>query len=205
MRALPTLLVVLTSLFVSPAAVLAAAEFKTPSLHALQKGGLVIFLRHAISDRSQNDASNGSADDCATQRNLSQQGRAQAVRIGQAIKDLGIPIAEVLSSPYCRCRDTAQLAFGSAKMKVQEFLHFAIGLSKQGRMQAADALRALLSAKVAPGGNRVIVSHNSNLREAAAIWPKPEGVAYVFRPLGDGFEVVGRIAPDQWRQLEQGL
>src|SRR5438067_2129324 len=51
----------------------------------------------------------------------------------------------------------------------------------------------------AAGTNAVIIAHSANLREAAGLWPKPEGVAYVFRPLQAGrFEVLAKIAPQDW-------
>jgi hypothetical protein len=62
----------------------------------------------------------------------------------------------------------------------------------------------MLATAPAKGSNAVIVSHTANLREAAGIWPKPEGVAYVFRPLPrGGFEAVARILPDEWGGVAQ--
>jgi hypothetical protein len=51
----------------------------------------------------------------------------------------------------------------------------------------------------------VIISHTANLKEAAGIWPKPEGVAIVFRPRRDGsFEPIARVLPEDWPTLAQG-
>jgi len=60
----------------------------------------------------------------------------------------------------------------------------------------------LLATRPAAASNTVIVAHTANLREAAGIWPKPEGVAYVFRPLGNGnFEPVAKVLPEEWSQV----
>jgi hypothetical protein len=65
--------------------------------------------------------------------------------------------------------------------------------------RSAESLRGLLSTPPGRATNSVIVSHSSNLREAAGLWAKPEGVAYVFRPLPGGrFEPIARIAPKDW-------
>ena len=55
-------------------------------------------------------------DDCSTQRNLSEEGRAHARRIGEEFRRRRIPVERVLSSPWCRCLETARLAFGKAKV-----------------------------------------------------------------------------------------
>ena len=162
----------------------------------LKKGGLVVYFRHSITDTSQTDAAADLAR-CETQRNLSEAGRAQATKIGQAFKALGIPVGEVLSSPFCRTKDTAQLAFGH--FTVSDDLFFASNAPKDAVARMTASLRRMLSTRPADGANSIVVSHTSNLREAAGIWPKPEGVAIVFRPLGDGrFEALARIPPEDW-------
>ena len=56
-----------------------------------------------------------SFEDCATQRNLTDKGRAEARALGEHVKRLKIPIGEVLASPFCRTMETARLAFGKAR------------------------------------------------------------------------------------------
>lgn len=179
------------------------AEQKTllPGLSAvlpdLRRGGLVLYFRHGLTDVTSG-ASDEKADlaRCDTQRNLSAAGREQSVATGQALRKLGIPVGKVLSSPFCRCKDTAQLAF--ARYTVDNDLYFAINVGAEERARLADRLR-LLSSPPAKGTNTVIVSHTANLREAAGIWPKPEGVAYVFRPLpGNRFEPLAMVLPEDW-------
>lgn len=168
-------------------------------LSELRKGGLVIYLRHAATDTTQNDVGTDLAD-CATQRNLSEAGREQSREIGKAFRRLDIPVGTVLSSPFCRTRETAELAFG--KITVDEDLYFAMSAPREAVARFTESLRRMLSTRPTDGTNTVVVSHTANLREAAGIWPKPEGVAIVFRPLGDGrFEAIARIEPESWAEL----
>jgi phosphohistidine phosphatase SixA len=170
-------------------------------IESLRAGGYVIYMRHASTDTG-GLAESGPVDlaDCATQRNLSDKGKREAAAIGQALTVLRVPLGEVRSSPYCRCRDTARAVAG--RFVVDEDLHFAFGATPQRVAQLSARLRALLAAPPRPGANSLIVSHTANLREAAGIWPKPEGVAIVFRPLGDGrFEALAKIEPRDWVRL----
>lgn len=80
----------------------------------LREGGVVIAFRHALAPGTF-DPPNFTLGDCRTQRNLSDEGRAQAGRIGQWFQARGLVPAAVRSSPWCRCVDTALLAFGGAE------------------------------------------------------------------------------------------
>ncbi len=75
---------------------------------ALRGGGHVALMRHALAPGT-GDPADFSLDDCATQRNLSDGGRRQAVRIGESFRRNGIERARVFSSQWCRCRETARL------------------------------------------------------------------------------------------------
>ena len=81
----------------------------------LRADGQVIVMRHAATDRSVGDPPGFRLDDCSTQENLSEEGRAQAHRVAAAFTARGIPVGRVLSSQWCRCLETARLAFGSAE------------------------------------------------------------------------------------------
>lgn len=163
----------------------------------LQSGGLVMYMRHATTDRSQVDQDRNDLTNCATQRNLSAAGRDQARAVGVAIRALKIPIGSVITSPYCRCQETARLAFGT--LEVSDDLRFGLGNDKQQTAHLSQALKQRLSTAPAEGANTILVSHTANLKEAAGIWPEPEGAAYVFKPLpDDNFKYVGKIPPDAW-------
>ncbi len=166
----------------------------------LQKGGYVIFLRHATTDHNKAPQAKPKLDDCNTQRNLSEDGRRQAHSIGAAISALRIPIGRVLSSPYCRCVDTATLAFG--RVEVDAGLVFSITENEENTQRLGRHLAQLLATSPAANSNTVIVSHTANLKTAAGIWPRPEGVAVVFQPLDEqNFAHVGTIEPGAWQRL----
>ena len=76
--------------------------------------GAVILVRHSYAPGSF-DPPSARLEDCSTQRNLDESGRAQARRIGDAFRANGVTVGTVVSSPRCRCLDTARLAFGRAE------------------------------------------------------------------------------------------
>jgi broad specificity phosphatase PhoE len=78
----------------------------------LRKPGYVAFLRHSDAPGGAGDPPGFRLDDCASQRNLSEAGRAHARRTGAAFRAQGIVFDRVLTSPWCRCRETARLATG---------------------------------------------------------------------------------------------
>ena len=80
-----------------------------------QGGGQVLFVRHAETTPGVGDPPGFKLEDCATQRNLSEEGRRQSQRLGEALRARKLPVDEVLSSPWCRCIDTARLAFGRSR------------------------------------------------------------------------------------------
>lgn len=178
-----------------------APAMDLPSLvRALQGGGYVIYFRHAATDQSKPDSPERlDLENCATQRNLSEKGREQAQVIGKAFAALGIKVAAVLSSPYCRCVDTAKLAFGKAV--VAHDLEFAMAKNETESKRLGAALRKHLSEQPQRGANSVIVAHSANLKEAVGIWPQPEGAAYVFQPQGNAAKYVARVGPEEWAEL----
>ncbi len=84
------------------------------ALPLLRAGGLNLYMRHAITDRSQVDT--GRRGDRAGQRNIDARGRSQAQSLGEAFRRLGIPVSAVWTSEVFRARDTAELAFGRAEI-----------------------------------------------------------------------------------------
>jgi broad specificity phosphatase PhoE len=156
----------------------------------LRSGGHVIMIRHAITTPGVGDPPGFRLDDCATQRNLTDEGRAHARRLGEAFRARGIPVGRVLSSPWCRCLETARLAFS-------ETPEVSTPLSNLfGRPEAHDAqvrqLRPILSA--APvRGNLVLVTHGSTIQAVTGINPATAEMVVV-TPQGNGrFAVAGRL------------
>lgn len=151
-------------------------------LTALREGGYVIYIRHAITDRSQMDSDLSDLTNCATQRNLTDEGRDQARLIGDSIGALGIPIGQVLTSELCRARETAELAFGQAT-PTPDLSSYDTAGSETGVSARIEALRQLLATPPAPGTNTVLVGHQFNIGDAAGV-SLAEGEAAIFLPLG---------------------
>ena len=86
-------------------------------INELKKGGNLIFIRHAYAPGG-GDPNNFNINDCKTQRNLSNTGREQAKKIGSFFKDNNIPIDKVYSSEWCRCKETASIAFNKFETKI---------------------------------------------------------------------------------------
>jgi len=80
----------------------------------LQKGGKIVFIRHSLAP-GNGDPDNIDLKKCDTQRNLNQEGIEQSKKIGILFSDNNIKIDKVLSSEWCRCKDTAKIAFGKFK------------------------------------------------------------------------------------------
>ncbi len=151
---------------------------------ALRGGGFVLYVRHAATDRTQADTGDDLRD-CATQRNLDAQGRADAAAIGRAFAHLGIPVGRVLSSEFCRARDTAELAFGGLVDAVEVTADLTGRARVAGdpvRAERIAALQRYLATPPTTGTNTVLVGHGFNIADAAGL-TLGEGETAVFLPL----------------------
>ena len=132
----------------------------------LAQGGYVLMMRHARTVPGIGDPENFRIDDCSTQRNLSTDGREQARAIGAAIRRSGIRIDQVRSSQWCRCRETAQLAFS----KSQDWP--ALNSFFADRSSEAQQTRQLLAGLAAwqGAGNLMLVTHQVNINGATGVY-----------------------------------
>lgn len=195
-RALPAALALLLA-----ATSLAAQTLPRASLAAeLRKGGYVIVMRHASSPRELPDAASANPDNTTRERQLDAAGRRDAAAMGAALKRLGIPVGEVLSSPTYRALETARLVDAGKARAVEQ-------LGNEGMAAAGEAATAWLRDEVArktTGGNRLLITHGPNIsaafREHAG--GMTEGEALVFDARGaDGPVMVHRIRIEEWAQL----
>jgi phosphohistidine phosphatase SixA len=157
----------------------------------LRGGGHVVLMRHTITTAGVGDPPGFRLDDCATQRNLTDAGREDARRVGAAFRSRAIPLGRVLSSPWCRCLETARLAFGRAA--VWTALNNLFG----DRTREAEQMQALrdIAGRRPEDGNLVLVTHGSVVLPLTGIQPVP-GELVVLAPEGDRrFRVVGRLTP----------
>ena len=167
-------------------------------LSALRQGGLIVYFRHTSTDFGQNDDRMTGYEDCTRQRNLTDAGREEARRIGAAIKRLAFPVGEVLASPFCRTRETAQLIFGRATSSDA----VRGGPAQPDSPDRYTELRRLLATAPPAGTNLAIVSHGNPFRAVAGGNYLAEGEAAVIRPLGEeGFRIVARVTKDGWQVL----
>jgi ubiquinone/menaquinone biosynthesis C-methylase UbiE/phosphohistidine phosphatase SixA len=176
------------------------AQAQSPELAAaLRQGGFVIYFRHADTGAAIPDPPGIDLSRCETQRNLNDEGRAQAVEIGRQFQRLGIPVGAVRSSRYCRCWQTAQLAFG--RYELDPLL---TGVSRgpeheAARRAASDHLRKALGTVPPKGENTVLVSHGFNLIDLEGLYLSTQGEAAIYRPDGSGsYQLVARMRPDEW-------
>ena len=86
------------------------ADLNKKLINQLEEGGKLIFIRHAYAPGS-GDPDNFNLNDCSTQRNLSKEGQRQAKYIGEFFRNNKVKIDKVLSSEWCRCKETAKIAF----------------------------------------------------------------------------------------------
>lgn len=166
-------------------------------LARLRRGGLVLFFRHADTQGEPCDRS-FRVGDRDGQRNISPAGRAQAARIGERLRGLGVPVAPpVLAGPVFRARDTAEHAFGAANVAVTDSL-LADDFSGPRLPWVLAEHRRLFSEPVPGGANRVLVGHRTPAimvaGEAVGGRAFPEGTALVVAPEGGGFSVLGILA-----------
>lgn len=148
----------------------------------LRAGGLVLLMRHASTEPGQGDPKGFKIDECSTQRNLSAAGREEARRVGARLKAERIPIAKVFTSPWCRCRETARLAFGQGEdwtplSSVFDFPH------KEAEFTERVRKRIGTYARRNPGGNVVMVTHNVNIAALSKYSVAPAELV-VMRPDG---------------------
>lgn len=168
----------------------------TRLIETLQQGGLVILIRHTATEPGLGDPSNFTLDDCSTQRNLSEKGRDQARQLGTWFVSQGIPVGDVRTSQWCRCVDTAQLAFGDrhAITPWTPINSFFGDRSEEPRMTRA----ALASLSSPVTGNRVWITHQVNITALTGVFPSM-GEMVVARAVegADGYtlEPVGRLMP----------
>lgn len=147
------------ALALTPAPRAATTPWSDAAVDALRRGGVVAAFRHASAPGTF-DPPGFRLDDCSTQRNLDAAGRDQARRLGEQFRQLGLRPTAVRSSPWCRCLDTARLAFGDG---VQTWPP--LRSTRAGDADEAQQLRELRAAvaQVDKGRFEVWVSHQFTL------------------------------------------
>ena len=166
---------------------------------ALQKGGYVLVMRHASSPREVPDKQTSNADNSKPERQLDERGRKSAVAMGKALRDLRIPIGNVLSSPTYRALETVRLAqFGTPETFAE------LGDNGQSMQGGTPAQAEWLQKQVAhfpTATNTILVTHLPNI---AGAFPQlasglVDGEALIFGPNGKGQAIlVARVKIEEW-------
>lgn len=156
----------------------------------LRNGGQVVLMRHANAPGTGEPA-RFDIEQCATQRNLSERGRQQARRIGALFAARAAPLDEVLTSRFCRARDTAVLAFGATAVEEFEALDYLSGEDDETRAARLDQITERAN-DFTGSGNLVMMTHGEIIFELVGVNAR-EGEAVILSRTGETPGVAGRI------------
>ena len=162
------------------------ADSKQNVISELKKGGNLIFIRHAYAPGA-GDPDNFDLNDCKTQRNLSERGKDQAKKIGAFFKDNEIKIDKVISSEWCRCRETAKIAF--SKFETKNFLNsfFSSKLASNRKIQMKELKRFIKNWEGKK--NLILVTHYVVISESLNYAPSSGEIVVS----GNDFNVIDTI------------
>ena len=156
----------------------------------LRGGGVTVLMRHAATHPGIGDPPGFTLGDCATQRNLSESGRQDARAIGAAFQRHKVTPGAVWSSRWCRCLDTARLAFG--RVEPEPGLDSMFNDDADQSAAKLRALRARLAAR-RESTPLVLVTHDVNIRALTGQSLAP-GDMLLLKQHGARLEVIGRLA-----------
>ncbi len=183
---------ILLSMFLSLLPSMGFADSDVGIWSKLKTGGLVILMKHAaIPDDSEGAGSPMLRDpSCKKERNLSEKGKKQAAKLGENFANRRIPIERVLTSPYCRTVDTANIAFG--KNNPTEYLSLLAVLSEPQAESNSEQL-TLTIGSYSGKGNLILVTHDPNISSISFETVETDSFL-VLQPMGgDEFEEIGKI------------
>jgi len=139
---------------------------------------------------------------CDTQRRLNDLGKQQAQAIGEGFKAMSIPVGDVVTSHYCRCINTAKIAFGKATPTMD--ITSIQDVTPEVRRQRIDNLRQMLATEPKPNTNTILVAHKWMFKDASGILLE-EGEAAIFKPQAHGTaHFIRRVKPEEWKNLKSG-
>ena len=162
-----------------------------PLWDALKKGNLIILMRNNAVDEGLGDPKGYKVGDCATQLNLTDKGRAEAKKIGEEFKKRKIPIKQVLTSAFCRTKETAQLAFGKADIwePLNSFYDKPDRKAEQTRL-----LHQRMESPPKDGTNLILVTHGYNIVSATGLNPDPGDMLIISPAFRVGYKVIGELS-----------
>ena len=155
-----------------------------------QEGNKIIFIRHSLAPGG-GDPAGFRIDDCKTQRNLSKKGIKQSKKIGKLFKENSVFVDKVLSSQWCRCKDTAKYAFGDFKEFTALNSTFQSPYNKNEGKQLKD-LYNLVKKWNGKGKNLVLITHYSIITAVTTAVPSSGEIVITDK----NFKVLGTIQTD---------
>ena len=155
-----------------------------------QEGNKIILIRHSLAPGG-GDPAGFKIDDCKTQRNLSKKGINQSKKIGKLFKKNKVPIDQVLSSQWCRCKDTAKYAFGDYKEFTALNSTFQSPYDKNEGKQLEE-LYSFVKKWNGKGKNLVLITHYSIITAVTNAVPSSGEIVVADR----NFKVLGTIQTD---------
>lgn len=169
----------------------------------LKKGGYVIYFRHFETGADFADQVTADIEDCWSQRQINGNGFRDARRVGKFFHDARIPVGRVVSSPFCRTWQSADLAFGRHEIvQALKILPSKDYTPEQNAVMKAGVM-PFIGAPPAAGTNVVVMAHDDNLTAAGGPLLEKQGEAAILKPdAAAGFTVVARLKPHQWAQLQ---
>jgi len=172
----------------------APAQDAEAAWRALAGDGAVALIRHAQAPGPSPDPPGFRIEDCATQRNLSAAGRAQAERLGALWRAKGAKLGKLLSSPWCRCRDTVRL-MGLGEPAVENALWNLLQRPPDRDAKVAR-LQSIIRAWRGPG-TLAMATHGITMRAIGLPDPGEGGIAVVVpdSAAAEGYRLVGTIPP----------
>jgi phosphohistidine phosphatase SixA len=179
------------SLFAAPSDTTIPAD---SAFKLMRQGGYTMIWRHAETDWLTQDAPG--SPERANQRNLTERGVTDAKAVGMMFKHAKIPVGDVVASPMWRTRETAELAFGRAKLD-----------TALRTLEATPAQKAILAAVPAKGTNRVLVTHHFIIeRHVPGIKPGMvnEGEAVIVQSQSDKIRLVAIVKLADWEKATHG-
>jgi phosphohistidine phosphatase SixA len=167
-----------------------AVADETAAWAALRQGGHVALMRHAEAPGGAGDPPGFRLDDCSTQRNLSAKGRVDAEAVGRTLRANGIAVAKLLSSPWCRCVDTARL-LDLGPVEIEPAFSNAFVLSDQRSALTARAKAVIASWQ--GRGTLLIVTHGANIQALSGVNPASGEIVVVASDSDETVREIGRI------------
>ena len=162
------------------------ADLNKKLFKQLKDGGKLIFIRHAYAPGS-GDPNNFNLNDCSSQRNLSEEGKKQARYIGEFFRDNEIKIDKVLSSEWCRCKETAKIAFKN--FSTNSFLNsFYSSKFAKNKKKQVEALNNYVK-KYKSNKNLVFVTHYVLISEVLNYGPSSGEIVISDK----NFNIIGTI------------